>query len=196
MFLLWSINSRRPKPCSLITQKNIDETKVSQNSFVPYKLKRKPLTCANLNGVKPMIFRGPKTCLLTKINQIGRIIPSQNGFYSKNRKKGKKKLLSWASLKYVLLQFQEEYTVRWSLVAPNSTVWWYNTTLMGSWYPKMILFWMKTNNKDGTLTWASLKMFFFRSMIFRRPPGNQLPTSPVWNQPSESRTSSVCSLFL
>ena len=26
--------------------------------------------------------------------------------------------------------------------------------------------------------WASLKMFFFLSMILRRPPGSQVPTSP------------------
>ena len=45
-------------------------------------------------------------------------------------------------------------------------------------------------------TWASLKMFFLRSMILRRPPGSQVPTSPVCSHPSLSSTSSVFSWSL
>lgn len=39
----------------------------------------------------------------------------------------------------------------------------------------------------------SLNMFFLRSTIFSPPAGVIVPMSPVWNQPSESRTSDVFS---
>ena len=39
--------------------------------------------------------------------------------------------------------------------------------------------------------WASLKSAFLRSMILSEPIGSISPMSPVWNQPSLSRTSAV-----
>ena len=44
--------------------------------------------------------------------------------------------------------------------------------------------------------WASLKMFFFLSMILREPSGVISPMSPVWNQPSESSTCTKSQTFL
>ena len=41
--------------------------------------------------------------------------------------------------------------------------------------------------------WLSLKMFFLRSMMRSAPPGVSSPTSPVWNQPSESMALRVSS---
>eukprot|EP00879_Flechtneria_rotunda_P025092 GHRR01026643.1.p1 GENE.GHRR01026643.1~~GHRR01026643.1.p1 ORF type:complete len:131 (+),score=26.22 GHRR01026643.1:909-1301(+) len=43
------------------------------------------------------------------------------------------------------------------------------------------------------LTWLSLKMFFFLSMIFSPPWGVMMPMSPVWKNPSASITSAVLS---
>ena len=44
--------------------------------------------------------------------------------------------------------------------------------------------------------WLSLKMFFFRSTIFRLPASVQIPMSPLWSHPSSSTVSAVLSGIL
>lgn len=45
-------------------------------------------------------------------------------------------------------------------------------------------------------TWLSLKMFFLRSMILMAPSFVSFAISPLWNQPSASKSSSVFFLSL